>query len=63
MRFLEHRIGDPRILRLIRKWLKAGVMEDGAQYTSRNGDTQGAYHAMDTKANFEFEREIDLVVL
>ena len=29
IRFLEHRIGDPRMIRLIRKWLKAGVMEDG----------------------------------
>jgi hypothetical protein len=29
MRFLEHRIADRRILRLIRKWLKAGVSEDG----------------------------------
>src|SRR6266545_3480013 len=29
VRFVEHRIGDPRILRLVRKWLKAGVMEDG----------------------------------
>jgi retron-type reverse transcriptase len=27
-RFVEHRIGDPRVIRLIRKWLKAGVMED-----------------------------------
>ena len=29
IRFLEHRIGDPRIIRLIQKWLKAGVLEDG----------------------------------
>ena len=29
MRFLEHRIGDNRLLRLIRNWLKAGVIEDG----------------------------------
>jgi RNA-directed DNA polymerase len=29
VRFLEHRIGDRRIIRLIQKWLKAGVMEDG----------------------------------
>ena len=29
LRFLEHRIGDERILRLIRKWLKAGVLEEG----------------------------------
>jgi RNA-directed DNA polymerase len=30
MRFLEHRIGDRRMLRLIGKWLKAGVLEEGA---------------------------------
>jgi hypothetical protein len=29
IRFVEHRVGDSRILRLIRKWLKAGVIEDG----------------------------------
>ena len=29
MKFLEHRVVDRRILRLIRKWLKAGVSEDG----------------------------------
>ena len=28
-RFVEHRIADPRIIRLIQKWLKAGVLEDG----------------------------------
>ena len=28
VRFLEHRIGDKRIIRLIRKWLKAGILED-----------------------------------
>ena len=29
IRFLEHRIGDKRVIRLVRKWLKAGVLEDG----------------------------------
>ena len=29
VKFVEHRIGDKRIVRLIRKWLKAGVMEQG----------------------------------
>jgi hypothetical protein len=29
VRFLDHRIGDPRIIRLIQKWLRAGVLEDG----------------------------------
>ena len=42
MRFLEHRIGDRRVLRLIAKWLKAGVMEEGALTESMEGTPQGA---------------------
>jgi hypothetical protein len=37
MRFIEHRIGDPRILRLIREWLKAGVMENGEWKATEEG--------------------------
>ena len=29
LRFVEHRVGDPRLISLIRRWLKAGVVEDG----------------------------------
>ena len=29
VKFIEHRVGDPRMVRLIQKWLKAGVSEDG----------------------------------
>src|ERR1019366_113191 len=42
IRFLEHRIGDMRILRLIRKWLKAGVLEEGIVTQSEQGTAQGA---------------------
>jgi RNA-directed DNA polymerase len=42
IRFLEHRVGDPRIIRLIRKWLKAGVLEDGIVTVSDRGTGQGA---------------------
>jgi hypothetical protein len=42
IRFLEHRIGDDRILRLIRKWLKAGVLEDGVITVSETGTGQGS---------------------
>ena len=42
LRFLEHRIGDERILRLIRKWLKAGVLEEGVVTESEAGTPQGA---------------------
>jgi len=42
IRFVEHRIGDPRIVRLIRKWLKAGVLEDGIVTVGDRGTGQGA---------------------
>src|SRR6516165_4347952 len=42
IRFVEHRIGDRRIIRLIRKWLKAGVLEDGIGTVSHRGTGQGA---------------------
>lgn len=41
LRFLSHRVGDPRVLRLIRRFLKAGVMEDGLQRASEEGTPQG----------------------
>jgi group II intron reverse transcriptase/maturase len=41
LRFVEHRVGDPRILSLISKWLKAGVMEDGVYEESEVGTPQG----------------------
>jgi len=42
IRFVEHRVGDPRIIRLIRKWLKAGVLEDGIVTVSDKGTGQGS---------------------
>lgn len=42
VRFLEHRIGDARVIRLISKWLKAGFMEDGVVTPSEEGTPQGA---------------------
>ena len=42
MRFLEHRIADKRVLRLIRKWLAAGVIEDGNWSETIEGSPQGA---------------------
>jgi RNA-directed DNA polymerase len=41
MKFLEHRIADQRVLRLIRKWLKAGVLEKGQWTCSEEGTPQG----------------------
>jgi RNA-directed DNA polymerase len=42
MKFIEHRIGDKRILRLISKWLKAGVFEQGELTFVEEGTPQGA---------------------
>ena len=42
LRFLEDRIGDKRVLRLITKWLNAGVMEDGEWKDDLQGTPQGA---------------------
>jgi len=41
LRFIEHRVGDPRVINLIRRWLKAGVLEDGAVHPSEEGTPQG----------------------
>jgi group II intron reverse transcriptase/maturase len=42
VQFVEHRIGDKRIIRLIRKWLKAGVLEEGVVTVSETGTGQGS---------------------
>jgi RNA-directed DNA polymerase len=42
LKFVEHRIADPRILRLVRKWLRAGVSEDGTWSKTEVGTPQGA---------------------
>jgi len=42
VRFLNHRIGDPRLIRLIQKWLRAGILEDGVVTTSDRGAGQGS---------------------
>ena len=42
MKFVEHRVADNRMLRLIQKWLKAGVSEDGEWSETKVGTPQGA---------------------
>src|SRR5215471_14772660 len=42
VRFVKHRIADPRIIRLIQKWLRAGVLEDGIVSVSDTGTGQGS---------------------
>src|SRR5215212_2950478 len=42
VRFLEHRIGDKRIIRLVKKWLRAGILEDGIVTVEETGTGQGS---------------------
>ena len=41
VRFLQHRIADRRVVRLIQKWLNAGVLEDGKRIQMEEGTPQG----------------------
>jgi len=41
VRFIEHRVADPRVVRLIKKWLHAGVLEDGRVTRNELGTVQG----------------------
>jgi len=42
IKFVEHRVADPRVLRLIQKWLNAGVMEEGEWSNTKTGSPQGS---------------------
>ena len=42
LRLVEHRVGDPRVISLIRRWLKAGVLEDGVVTVGEIGTGQGS---------------------
>src|ERR1022692_4829608 len=42
IKFVEHRVADPRIIRLIQKWLNAGVMEEGEWSDTKTGSPQGS---------------------
>jgi group II intron reverse transcriptase/maturase len=41
LRFVQHRVGDPRLISLIRRWLKAGILEDGTFHPNEEGTPQG----------------------
>jgi group II intron reverse transcriptase/maturase len=61
VQFVEHRIGDKRIVRLIQKWLKAGVMEEGQWFETREGSPQGSVISP-TLANLYLHYVLDLWV-
>ena len=42
MKFLKHRIGDERVLRLIVRMLKSGILEDGLVHATDQGTPQGS---------------------
>ena len=41
LRFVEHRVGDPRLISLIRRWLKASILENGEVHANDEGTPQG----------------------
>jgi RNA-directed DNA polymerase len=41
LRFVKHRVGDPRLISLIRRWLKASILEDGELRANEEGTPQG----------------------
>jgi len=43
LRFVEHRVGDQRLISLIRRWLKAGVLENGEVHPSEEGNSTGRF--------------------
>jgi group II intron reverse transcriptase/maturase len=61
IKFVEHRVADPRILRLIQKWLKAGVMEEGKWSEMKTGTPQGSVISP-TLANIYLHYVFDLWV-
>ena len=61
IKFIEHRVADPRILRLIQKWLNAGVMEEGKWSEMKTGTPQGSVISP-TLANIYLHYTFDLWV-
>src|SRR6516162_4863812 len=61
IKFVEHRVADPRILRLIQKWLNAGVMEEGKWSEMKTGTPQGSVISP-TLANIYLHYVFDLWV-
>ena len=60
VKFLEHRIADKRVLRLIQKWLAAGVIEDGEWSSTRGGDGAGSFGFAVALANVYLHYVFDL---
>src|ERR1700734_3315226 len=61
VKFIEHRVADQRVVRLIQKWSRAGVLEDGKRIRREEGTPQGG-SASPLLANLYFYYVFDLVV-
>ncbi len=61
VKFVEHRVADRRVVRLIQKWLNAGVLEDGTRTRSEEGTPQGG-SASPLLANIYLHYAFDLWV-
>jgi retron-type reverse transcriptase len=61
VKFIEHRIADRRVVRLIQKWLNAGVLEDGKRIRMEKGTPQGG-SASPLMANIYLHHVFDLWV-
>lgn len=59
LHFLEERVGDPRIISLIRRWLKAGILEKGELTTNEQGTPQGGSISV-LLSNLFLHRVLDL---
>lgn len=59
IKFIEHRITDPNIIRLIKRFLKAGIMEEGVKYDTTEGTQQGG-SASPVLSNIYLHYVIDL---
>src|SRR5208282_141085 len=62
IRFLQHRIADKRILRLIAKWLKVGITEDGRVTRSERGTPQRARFRFDDRIKFSKDTRLRLAL-
>jgi RNA-directed DNA polymerase len=63
VKFVEHRVADPRILRLIQKWLNAGVMEEGKGSGTKTGSPQGSVISpllANIYLHYAFDRWVDV---
>src|SRR5579859_183236 len=60
LRFVQHRVGDPRLISLIRRWLKASILEDGEVHANEEGTPQGGSISVLLSSNAYLHYVLDL---